>query len=97
MSWDGLYVKDRNYPEFERGDEVFTDKKYGALTKNKGYIVVDCFNPYPHKPESNARVIVLKNDMGFEQRYGSYKFQKTERQLRQDKIDKILKDILVSR
>ena len=26
MSWDGVYAKDRNYPQFEVGDEVFTTK-----------------------------------------------------------------------
>lgn len=94
MSWDGLYVKDRSYPEFEKGDEVYTDRKYGALTKNQGYTVLDCFNPYPHKPESNARVIILKNDMGFEERYGSFKFKKTERQLILDSRENKIKQIL---
>ena len=92
MSWDGLYVRERNYPEFEKGDEVYTTKKYGGIIKRKGYIVIDCINPYPHKPDSNARHIILLNEFGKEERYGSYRFQKTERQLRQDKIKEILSE-----
>ena len=35
MSWDGLYCRDREYHEFEKGDEVYTVKKYGGLIKRR--------------------------------------------------------------
>ena len=90
MSWDGLYTYQRVYHEFEVGDEVYTVKKFGALTKRKGYIVLKCHNPYSHLPDSNVRVITLLNDIGVEPTYGSYRFKKTERQIREDKIKTIL-------
>ena len=37
-------------------------------------------------------IIPGKNSLGKEERYGSYRFQKTERQLRQDKIKSVLND-----
>jgi len=37
-----------------------------------------------------VRVITLLNDIGVEQTYGSYRFKKTERQIREDKIKTIL-------
>lgn len=90
MSWDGLYAREREYPDFNIGDEVFTVKKYGGLIKRKGYIVTGCSNPYNHLPESNVRHITLLNEFGKEERYGSYRFKKTERQLREDKINQII-------
>ena len=90
MSWDGIYAQDRYYPQFEVGDEVYTIKKFGALTKRKGYTVIKCHNPYNHLPDSNVRVITLLNDLGIEQTYGSYRFKKTDRQIREDKIKSIL-------
>ena len=93
MSWDGLY-RERDYKEFQVGDEVFTTKKYGGLIKRKGYIVIDCFNPYKHLPDSNSRHITLLNEFGKEERYGSYRFKKTDRQLREDKINQIINQII---
>jgi len=35
MSWDGIYAKDRNYPIFEVGDEVFTtNDSWPRITPN---------------------------------------------------------------
>jgi hypothetical protein len=90
MSWDGLYCRDREYHEFEKGDEVYTVKKYGGLIKRKGYIVIDCKSQYKHLPHSNTRVITLMNEMGFECKYATYRFKKTDRQLRDDKLKTIL-------
>ena len=84
MSWDGLYTHQRIYPQFEVGDEVYAVKQYKALTKREGYIVLKCYNPYPHRPDLNAWCITLLND------YTTYRFRKTERQLREDKIKSIL-------
>ena len=42
MSWDGIYDKDRYYPIFEPGVEIFTNKKYKSITAYKPYIVVKC-------------------------------------------------------
>lgn len=92
MSWDGLYTHERVYPNFEIGDEVYAVKSYGALTKREGYSVLKCFNPYPHLPDSNVWHIVLLNDLGFEERYASYRFRKTNSQIREDKIKEVLNE-----
>jgi len=89
MSWDGIYAKDRNYPQFEVGDEVFTTKKsWKTITSNKSYKVVKC-----HKKPGmtiDIYVVTLVGDAGYECEYASYQFQKTERQLREDKLKSIL-------
>ena len=89
MSWDGIYAKDRHYPEFEPGTEVFTTKKsWRAITSKKPYRVVKC-----HKKPGmtiDIWVITLVTDVGYESEYASYQFQKTKRQLREDKIKSIL-------
>ena len=91
MSWDGLYVHQRNYKIFEEGDEVCTySKKYKSLIIGKSYTVIKCFNPYPHLPDTNARQIVILNELGEEQSYASYHFEKSPIQLRDDKIKSIL-------
>ena len=89
MSWDGIYAQDRHYPQFEVGDEVFTTKEsWNAIGANKPYRVVKC-----HKKPGmtiDIWVITLVTDVGYESEYASYKFQKTERQLREDKLKSIL-------
>ena len=89
MSWDGIYSRDRIYPIFEVGDEVFTTKEsWKAIGANKPYRVVKC-----HKKPGmtiDIWVITLITDVGYESEYASYKFQKTERQLREDKLKMIL-------
>jgi hypothetical protein len=92
MSWDGQYVEDRYYPEFIPGDEVVCNKKYKTLTVGKTYQVIKCYNQFGWYPELNSRVIVLLNDKGFESVYASYNFQKSESQLRDDKIKEILNE-----
>jgi len=93
MSWDGIYAKDRHYPEFEPGTEVFTTKEsWKAITANKPYQVVRCYK----KPGMtvNIMLVTLVTDGGYENEYASYQFQKTERQIlmeqREDKIKSIL-------
>ena len=89
MSWDGIYAQDRHYPIFEPGDEVFTTKEsWKAITANKPYEVVKCHK----KPGMTVDiwVITLVTDGGYQSEYASYKFQKTERQLREDKLKTIL-------
>jgi hypothetical protein len=89
MSWDGVYAEDRHYPQFEVGDEVFTTKEsWKAIGANKPYRVVKC-----HKKPGmtiDIWVITLVTDVGYESEYASYQFQKTKRQLREDKIKSIL-------
>ena len=89
MSWDGIYAEDRHYPQFEVGDEVFTTKEsWKAIEANKPYQVMKC-----HKKPGmtiDIWVITLITDGGYESEYASYKFQKTERQLREDKIKLLL-------
>lgn len=94
MSWDGLYMDERNYPEFNVGDEVSPMKKYRSLTKGNPYIVLEIFNPYPHLSNSNARKIKIMTDKGFISEYATYNFKKTERQIREDKINQILNDLI---
>jgi hypothetical protein len=89
MSWDGIYAQDRVYPQFEPGDEVFTAKEsWKAIGANKPYQVVKCYK----KPGLTVDiwVITLVTDDGYESEYDSYQFQKTERQLREDKLKMIL-------
>ena len=93
MSWDGIYAKDRHYPDFEPGTEVFTTKKsWRVITSNKPYQVVRCHK----KPGMTVDiwVVTLITDTGGEGEYASYQFQKTERQIlmeqREDKIKSIL-------
>jgi hypothetical protein len=89
MSWDGVYAQDRHYPIFDIGDEVFTTKEsWKAITANKPYQVVKC-----HKKVGltvDIYVITLVTDVGYESEYATYHFQKTERQLREDKLKSIL-------
>ena len=88
MSWDGIYAQDRVYPQFEVGDEVFTTKEsWKAIGANKPYRVVKCHK----KPEMTIDiwVITLVTDDGYESEYASYQFQKTKRQLREDKLKEI--------
>ena len=88
MSWD-IYARDRVYPQFEIGDEVFTTKKsWKNITSNKSYTVVKC-----HKKPGmtiDIYVVTLVGDGGYESEYATYHFKKTERQLREDKIKSIL-------
>lgn len=89
MSWDGIYAQNRHYPEFQPGDEVFTTKKsWKAITPNKPYTVVKC-NKKPGLT-IDIYVVTLKTDGGYESEYATYQFQKTERQLREDKLKSIL-------
>jgi hypothetical protein len=87
MSW--VYAKDRYYPQFEVGDEVFTTKDtWKGLSANKPYTVIKC-----HKKPGmtiDIYVVTLVTDVGYESEYASYKFQKTESQLREDKLKSIL-------
>jgi hypothetical protein len=93
MSWDGIYAKDRYYPQFEVGDEVFTTKRsWRAISANKPYRVVNCHK----KPGMTIDIwlVTLVTDGGYENDYASYQFQKTERQIlmeqREDKLKMIL-------
>ena len=89
MSWDGVYAQDRHYPQFEVGDEVFTTNgSLKSIEANKPYEVVKCYK----KPGMTVDIwiITLVTDVGYQSEYASYKFQKTERQLREDKLKMIL-------
>jgi hypothetical protein len=69
--------------------EVFTTKEsWKAITANKPYEVVKCHK----KPGMTVDiwVITLVTDGGYQSEYASYKFQKTDRQLREDKLKTIL-------
>jgi hypothetical protein len=93
MSWDGIYAKDRHYPIFEPGVEIFTNKKYKSITAYKPYIVVKCIKT---SQRINIWEVVIINDKGEESNYASYRFQKTEGQLkmeeRDNKINYIIND-----
>ena len=92
MSWDGIYAKDRVYPIFEPGDEVFTTKKsWRAITANKPYGVVRCYK----KPGMTVDIwlVTLVTDGGYENEYASYQFQKTERQILMEQREVKLKEI----
>ena len=88
MSWDGVYAQDRVYPQFELGDEVFTTKSsWKDIEAFKSYKVIKC-----HKKLGmtiDIWVITLVTDDGYESEYASYQFQKTKKQLREDKLKEI--------
>lgn len=88
MSLDYTYAKDRYYPIFEPGDEVYTTKRYKAITSNKPYTVIRCSK----KPGMSIDiwVITLITDGGYESEYATYQFNKTDSQIRHDKLDSIL-------
>jgi hypothetical protein len=90
MSWDGIYSTERDYPEFEIGTEVKTMRKYKALTPGRGYTVLNCFNPSNWNKEDNRRVITILNDMGFQCHYSSHYFEKTDCEIRNERIKQIL-------
>lgn len=96
MSWDGIYAKDRYYPDFEPGTEVKTNKKYKSLTRGKGYIVLNCFNPSTWNKEDNRRVITLMNDGGFICAYSTNYFEKTDNQIKSEKRENLLNNIFNS-
>ena len=87
--FDFVYAKDRYYPQFEVGDEVFTTKdNWKSIRSNKPYTVVKC-----HKKlgmSIDIWVITLVTDGGYESEYATYHFKKTERQIREDKLNSIL-------
>ena len=87
MSFNGVYAEDRYYPKFEPGDEVFTTKStWKAITANKPYQVIKCENTH----HGCVYVITVICDGGYESKYATYHFKKTERQLREDKLKSIL-------
>ena len=94
MSWDGIYAKDRYYPEFEPGTEVKTNRIYKKLTRGKGYFVIECFNPSTWNKEDNRRVITIMNDAGFVCPYSTNYFEKTDAELLKERRDNLLNDIL---
>jgi hypothetical protein len=92
MSWDGIYAKDRHYPIFEPGVEIFTSKKkYKSITVYKPYIVVKCIKT---SQRINIWQVVIINDKGEEGNYATYRFQKTEGQLKMEERDKKINYII---
>ncbi len=82
----------KKYKEFNEGDEVYTDKpNWKAISANKPYIVLKCYKPPGYIDEFQLRVIEIKTDKGFISRYATDKFYKTEQQIRQDKLNEILR------
>jgi hypothetical protein len=81
----------KKYKEFKIGDEVYTEKRnWKAISANNPYIVLACYTPPGMIDNCAIRVIDIKTDIGFISRYATDKFNKTETQIRQDKIDEIL-------
>ena len=90
MSWDGVYAKDRLYPTFEVGDEVYTTKLYRALTIDKPYIVINCYTPPGYVSDCNIKVIEVMTDGLYISRYATNHFKKTDAQIRDDKLKAVL-------
>ncbi len=91
MSWDGVYAEDRDYKMFNVGDEIFTTKaSWSAISANKAYNVISCKRQSDY--ERNPVILVeLITDGGYLGKYSSYQFQKTDRQIREDRINSVLK------
>jgi hypothetical protein len=91
MSWDGIYSKDRVYPTFNVGDEVVTDKSsWKGISSKTPYTVLKCFKKPGMVDTCKVMIIKLKTDIGYESEYATYHFKKTDRQLREDKINQII-------
>lgn len=86
-----MLAKDRDYKIFKEGDEVFTEKEnWKLITPNKRYVVINCYKPPGMVDTTNIKVIQLVNDGGFVSEYASYQFEKTNSQIREDKLKEIL-------
>ena len=81
----------RTYHIFEEGDEVYTDKRhFKSVTAWKPYIVLKCYRPGGYVADFPVVVIDIMSDKGFISTYATDRFIKTERQIRDDKIQEIL-------
>ena len=91
MGWDGVYSKDRHYPIFNVGDEVYTEKgSWSGIRPRTPYIVLKCFKQTGMIDSCKIMLLELQTDIGYKSSYATYNFKKTERQLREDKIKEIL-------
>ena len=89
----GRTVYDRKYNVFNEGDEVYTTKpNWRAITANKPYIVLKCYKPAGFIDNYPGMVLEVMSDGGYVSKYATDKFFKTDAQIRQDKIDAILKN-----
>jgi hypothetical protein len=97
MAWDGIYAEDREYKMFNVGDEIFTTKSsWSAISANKVYNVVSCKYQSNYLKKDGERLnpvilVELVTDGGYLGKYSSYQFQKTDRQIREDRINSVLK------
>jgi len=91
MSWDGKYVNERVYHTFNVGDEVYSEKRYRALSRDKGYIVLKCYKPSGFIDTYKGIVIDIKTDQGHISRYATSYFKLTDKQIRINKLKRILK------
>lgn len=81
---------DRTYPEFNEGDEVIVMKQYTTLTKYNTYTILKCYKPHGFIDGYKGRVVELKNDWGHIGKYASDSFERTPRQMRVDKLKRII-------
>jgi len=76
--------------KFKKGDEVFTDKNYKSLIKNKPYIVFDFYKTPGYIATYEHYTIELMNEFNVISRYSPVHFKKTKKQFRIDKFKKLL-------
>jgi hypothetical protein len=82
---------DKVYHTFEEGDEVYIEKgHWKAISANTPYSVLRCYRPRGYVGDYPVVLIELMTDGGFKSSYASDRFLKTERQLRQDKLNKLI-------
>ena len=86
----GQTVYNRKYKTFKEGDEVYTTKNYRCITPNTPYTVLKCYTPQGMIEGYPGKVIEIITDVGFISKYASDKFEKTDMQIRQDKLNNIL-------
>lgn len=87
-------ISEKIYKEFNIGDEVFTEKEtWKCISANTPYIVLACYKPPGYIERCLIKVIEIKNDKGIISRYATDKFHKTNTQIREDKLNEILKHI----
>jgi hypothetical protein len=80
----------KSYNIFKEGDEVFTKKKFKAITPNRPYTIIRCYRPTGFVESCPIIMIEMMTDRGFISRYATTHFLKTELQIRDDKLSGIL-------
>lgn len=78
--------------KFKKGDEIFTEKKYKSLIKNKPYKVINIYRTPGFIESYKHYTLEIKNELGVIGSYSPCYFHKTKKQIRIDKFKKLIKN-----